>query len=195
MFLSRLFVVLSLIVSVAQAGLFSARKLSASELTLSSSLQKASEDSNVDLETTLSDELENESDNEWTVPDWLDGGNRHLLQSCEELSDTNAFACLAAVLDGNSDTGVYGSCGGLSDRKDENWCEDSDGTDICCGSSDDCCEPNIGAIVGISVAIFVVIVASIVACCFCCPCCCIAKRRKARQEGSAPATAVAVEEK
>ena len=63
--------------------------------------------------------------------------------------------------------GVHGgNCGALSIKTDK-WCE-MGGTDVCCAeNSDECCDPNGGAIAGIIIGIIVVIG---VCCYYCCNC-------------------------
>ena len=87
----------------------------------------------------------------------------------------------AASCDVCSDELYDGKCGALS-QEAEDKCDDwmVEGLeiagcieDVCCASNeDDCCEANVGAIVGIVIALVVVIGGSVFACCkFCqgCP--------------------------
>ena len=59
-----------------------------------------------------------------------------------------------------------GTCGGLAENSDK-WCEAGDKDKemyimVCCAnSSSECCDPNIGAIVGIVIAIVVVLAVAI----------------------------------
>ena len=87
----------------------------------------------------------------------------------------------AASCDVCSDELYDGKCGALSQEAEDKWddwmvegleiagCIE----DVCCASNeDDCCEANVGAIVGIVIALVVVIGGSVFACCkFCqgCP--------------------------
>ena len=75
-----------------------------------------------------------------------------------------------------------GNCGGLSQEAEDKWDDwtmeglDDDQfciKDVCCAANeDDCCEANVGAIVGLVIGLVVVIGGSVFACCkFCqgCP--------------------------
>ena len=80
----------------------------------------------------------------------------------------------AASCDVCSDELYDGKCGALSQEAEDKWddwmvegleiagCIE----DVCCASNeDDCCEANVGAIVGIVIALVVVIGGSVFACC------------------------------
>ena len=77
-----------------------------------------------------------------------------------------------------------GTCGGLAENSDK-WCEAGDKDKemyimVCCAnSSSECCDPNIGAIVGIVIAIVVVLAVAITGCAYCCKCCCFSYRKNA----------------
>ena len=69
-----------------------------------------------------------------------------------------------------SDCGSGGSCDSSSSVYDITV--DSCFKDVCCAEDkDDCCELNVGAVVGTAIALLVVIVGSILACCKFCPGC------------------------
>ena len=85
---------------------------------------------------------------------------------CQTLNDAIDESCPDGLL--SCDKNLYtGDCGALSDESDS-WYGDF----CCASSSSDCCDPNVGAIVGIVIACVVVIAVSIVACCWCCKCGC-----------------------
>jgi hypothetical protein len=86
--------------------------------------------------------------------------------------DESCASCLAALFTDEVNI-YYGDCGALSQKTEDKWCYDSDLEEsICCGSSSsDCCEPKVGAVVGISIGLLLVLIASILGCCACCTCC------------------------
>ena len=65
----------------------------------------------------------------------------------------------------------YDGCGGISQRTDGQWCNDSDLGDICCGNFSDCCELKPGATAGLIIALVVIIILIVIASCSCCSCC------------------------
>ena len=91
----------------------------------------------------------------------------------------------ASSCDVCSDELYDGKCGGLSQEAKGKWDDwtylymgglgvrESECTsDVCCASNeDDCCELNVGAVVGTAIGVLVFLVGSILACCKFCPDC------------------------
>jgi hypothetical protein len=97
--------------------------------------------------------------------------HRHLVEDCALDDEDNVFgSCVFASLF-DEDAAIYSDCGGFAEKNDQ-WCRDEDFGEICCGSTSDCCDAKVGAIVGVVIAIIVVLTLSILGCCYCCKCCC-----------------------
>jgi hypothetical protein len=87
-----------------------------------------------------------------------------LLESCDNNADSCVFDLSAPL---------YSGCGSF--YKETNlFCVDPLFGNVCCGDdSSDCCEPNVGVMVGVGIGIFAFFTMLICGCCYCCKCCCL----------------------
>jgi hypothetical protein len=105
-------------------------------------------------------------DEEYLHPEFMHHSEiRSLVEACAE--DNSCFTDLSFG------DGIYSGCGFFYTEKSGEYCEDETFGKICCGDVNDCCDANVGAIVGISFAVVFVLTLLACSCCYCCKCCCL----------------------
>lgn len=86
--------------------------------------------------------------------------------------DTDLPSCTDTC---DSETTKDDDCVGvfLKRTEDDDWCFDTTSqTAICCGDTMDCCEPNVGPLVGILLAFLILMCLCCALACYCCTCAC-----------------------
>jgi hypothetical protein len=99
-------------------------------------------------------------------PEFMRWESRSLTSACTE--DYAEYCFSQAIL--GEDT--YSGCGAFA-KESGDFCEDALLGKICCGDSGDCCDVNVGMVVGVLIAILIAGILLVCGCCFCCKCCCL----------------------